>query len=177
MTRIERLILSNQFKILEKLDPGSEKHYSDHREAVERGYELHYGDLFAYIPEEGLTREQCSEVLDVMTMYSVLNQDFKDLKDKTGIDPKDLRFGGFDGNNESELLSYANYFCKQDGGRFIDIVNEHVPNSHMPSIEMYRRMLRAFAEVPERQEKVDRKPLCKASIQKVLDARAWKRED
>ena len=38
----ERLALSYQLKILEKLYPEDQEYYANHRKAIEDGYELHY---------------------------------------------------------------------------------------------------------------------------------------
>ena len=45
----QRLILINQYKILEKLYPEEAETYSQHREILEEGYTLHYNDLIKVI--------------------------------------------------------------------------------------------------------------------------------
>jgi uncharacterized protein YfbU (UPF0304 family) len=55
---------------------------------------------------------------------------------------KDPQFRGFDGNNESEYMSVASFLIN-DLERFEEFKGRSM-NSHMPSIETYRRMLSAF---------------------------------
>ena len=42
-------------------------------------------------------------------MFKALQVSHSQLVDKNGIDPKDLMFSGFDGNNETDLLPYTEY--------------------------------------------------------------------
>lgn len=42
LTKVERLILSNQYSILEKLYPEEAEHYHLQKKIVENGYSLHY---------------------------------------------------------------------------------------------------------------------------------------
>ena len=42
LTRVERYILSNQFRILEALYPDEASHFATTREALEHGYEILY---------------------------------------------------------------------------------------------------------------------------------------
>jgi uncharacterized protein YfbU (UPF0304 family) len=171
LTRVERLMLANQFLILEKLYPEHAGHYEEACQAVERGFEGHYWLVFQGISEDTLSEEQCREVLDVMTMFSCLKASYDDLQDKTGIKPEDVRFDGFDGNNEGEMLSFANFYCRGEGGKFTDIVNKQVPNSHSPRIDLYRRMLRVFKTV--RDAAPGPRQLSKESLQQIVAARPW----
>ena len=64
----QRLILINQYKILEKLYPEEAETYSQHREILEEGYTLHYNDLIQVISED-IPENLLREVLDILDMY------------------------------------------------------------------------------------------------------------
>lgn len=141
----DRLIISNQLKILERLYPEEAAYYAQHRKAVEHGYRLHYAWLIEHFYEE-MTEEECREVLSVLDMYRAITLSFQKLEDKTGIDEPQVRFRGFDGNNEGKQFSYAQYFIV-DLGRFDELkYDSKYPdfNSHMPMLGKYRRMLSAW---------------------------------
>jgi uncharacterized protein YfbU (UPF0304 family) len=169
----ERLVLSNQYRILEKLYPEEAAYFAEARETVEQGYEGYYWRVFQSIDSEVVTQEECKEVLETMTMYSCLKDSFERLTDKSGIDARDIQFDGFDGNNESSLLSFANFYCGSGGRKFTDLIDDHVPNSHSPRIDMYRRMLSVWASVPERMHRP--REMSKESIQKIIAARTYAR--
>ena len=52
LTLKERLLLANQYLILEKLYPDEAEHYAELRKVVERGYALEYIDLVEQFSEE-----------------------------------------------------------------------------------------------------------------------------
>ena len=69
-SRKERIILCNQYLILEKLYPEDAEDYAQTRKALEHGYALHYSDLAENIYEDELSEQECQEVLDILNMYS-----------------------------------------------------------------------------------------------------------
>ncbi|MDR4493908.1 MAG: YfbU family protein [Nitrospirales bacterium] len=138
----DRLIIANQLKILEKLYPEEATYYAQHRKALEYGYSLHYSWLVENFFEE-MTVDECREVLEILNMYRAITFSYKKIQDTSGIQDSWLKFQGFDGNNESKQFSYAQYFIS-DLGRFDELKYEaEYPdfNSHMPTLEKYRRML------------------------------------
>ena len=56
-------------------------------------------------------------------------------------------FHGFDGNNESELLSIADFFINEMK-RFQTFVKRDL-NSHHPTNDIYHRMLKVFLPIKE----------------------------
>jgi len=143
------LILSNQLKILERLYPEEADAYANQRKAVEEGYSFHYPSLMDHIYNE-MTVEECREVLDILQMFSTIKISFEDLDDKSDIKENRIRFAGFDGNNETRQMIYARYFIVdlerydelRSGSQYSDY------NSHSPSIDRYRRMLKVWEEYP-----------------------------
>jgi len=164
LTRVERLLLSNQFAILAALFPDEATEYERMKEAVDSGYELEFERLAQHVYADGLSADACQEVLEILSMFDYLKQGFERLSDKSGIDEHDITFAGFDGNNEVSYMGYAEYFCRQ--GRFGSL-NIQDFNSHFPAIELYRRMLQAH------RESKDKYHLSKADILRIAAARPY----
>ena len=142
----ERLTLSYQLKILEKLYPEDKEYYAKHRKAIEDGYELHYDWITEHL-SEGLTSEECTFVLDVLDMYAAFHFSFKQLKSPTKLTEKAVKFPGFDGNHETMYMAYTKYFI-EDLDRFNEIresTNGYY-NSHSQMIPKYRKMLDKWKE-------------------------------
>ncbi len=159
----DRLFLSNQYRILEKLYPEDAEHYGTCRTVVENGFELNYSELTRPLDENTLSRDECKEVLDILDMYSALHFSYRDLTDKAGIDSKAVQFPGFDSNNEADQLTYARFFV-ETLGRYEEFGGQ-IRNSHMPLIEAYRRMLNAW------RTSEDLINLSKTDIERILAAK------
>jgi uncharacterized protein len=96
------------------------------------------------------SKQVVSEVVDVLDMWSFIESAYAKLspKDKARIEKeaepfgKHVHFRGFDGNNETEHLGIARFLIDKLE-RFSSFEGRDL-NSHMPSVETYRRMLRVF---------------------------------
>jgi len=163
-SRKERLILCNQCLILEKLYPEDAEGYAQTRKALEKGWALHYSALAQNIYEDGLSEQECQEVLDILSMYSFLTFAYKKLKDTEGIDEQSIKFDGFDGNSETSRMGYVRYFIK-DLGRFPELDSGGDFNSHIPRIHRYQKMLREW------QLSSDKFELTKDDIIRITSAR------
>lgn len=159
LTVKDRMILANQYRILEKVDPDNAESYHRAVKILEQGYELDYESIDGLIDRNTVSVEKCREVYDILDMYLRLGDSYNKLGDKTGIEARDIQFPGFDGNNEGEYLSYGEFLHSQRK-------YEELPmrNSHLPSLDIYRRMLEAFQQFKN-------KPLAKADIQTIIAAR------
>jgi len=143
LTRLERWVISNQLKMLEALYPDDVEFYAQKRKAIECGYEMHYSWACEHIYKDDsiMSIDECKEVLEILEMFDSITNSYSSIKDKSGIDKKDVKFPGFDGNSEGKYMSYARYFCSLDGGRFVSITKDTDLNSHFPTLTIYRRML------------------------------------
>lgn len=100
-----------------------------------------------------LTPTKVSLVVDILDMWSFIEEAYEQLTitEKSALeakaDPfgKDVKFLGFDGNNESEYMNIAN-FLVQDMNRFSRFTSRYL-NSHCPSIEGHQRMLVKFLAI------------------------------
>lgn len=136
----ERLQLSFQLRILEKLYPDEQEYYANHRKAIEEGYQLHY-DWITENLSDGLTKDECKFVLEVLDMYSSLHFSVREFKD-SDLTIESVKFPGFDGNNETMFMAYTKYFI-EDLDRFSEIqesTNGYY-NSHTKMIPKYKKML------------------------------------
>jgi uncharacterized protein len=145
LTRTERWILSNQYRILEKLYPDEAEALARNRDALEMGYELEYREACQHIYDDRdtMTIDECKEVIDILAMFSEIKTDFTSLTDKSGIDEWATKFIGFDGNDETKQMGYVRYIVEQ-GNRFETLDRGDNFNSHAPMLEPYRRMLREW---------------------------------
>jgi uncharacterized protein YfbU (UPF0304 family) len=99
------------------------------------------------------TPPEVSDVLDILDMWTLLEEAYQRLgpKDKKRVKTEAEPFGtrvkfeGFDGNNETELMSIAR-FLVDDMGRFSRFKGRDM-NSHGPSIDVYRRMLAVYEPI------------------------------
>jgi uncharacterized protein len=145
LTKVERRLLANQYHILSLLDEGNAEYYDNLRDALESGYASAYEDeVFGWILDP-LPRSE-----------SVL--------DKTGIEQWRTEFPGFDGNHETAYMGYAQFVVEEEG-RF-GFLKPHSAdfNSHMPTLESYRRMIDVWKLTNNRYE------LTRDDIIAVLDA-------
>jgi uncharacterized protein len=72
LTLKEALFLSNQYLIIEKVDPDNVADYALLRKAVEEGYTREYGRLVARFDDE-MSRPECEEVCDSLDLYRALS--------------------------------------------------------------------------------------------------------
>jgi hypothetical protein len=96
---------------------------------------------------------EVNEVLDILDMWTFLEeaherfgpQDRKKVETEAHPFGANVRFPGFDGNNETDLRGIAR-FLVDDMGRFSRFKGRDM-NSHCPSIDGYRRMLETFESI------------------------------
>lgn len=136
LTRVERLILANQFEILGLLKPEDAKHYQRRQDAVACGYALEYEWIADHVYEKEFSETDCRFVVDVLSMYDALQ--LAETSSRTA-------FPGFDGNNESSHMAYARHFMNDAPPRFEGLKFAYDGlNAHMPTLDRYSRMLVAW---------------------------------
>jgi uncharacterized protein len=155
LTRIERLILANQYRILEALSPADSnqgKDYVSRRIALERGYEYEYDSLAEHIRENVMSDKQCEEVYAILDLHRAMKQSYEDLADKSGIEKGAVDFEGFDGNSaeEAQYMSYARYLREE--GKYEDLAIGDGYNSHWPQLGRYRRMLSVWESMGKKRQ-------------------------
>lgn len=163
LTKLDRLMLANQYRILSFLDEDSADYYDKMREALEQGYESAYAEIFRSIYDP-LPQSETSLVADAMNMYFHLRRCYKALDDQTGIEEWRTKFPGFDGNDETAYMTYARYLVGREGlFSHLEADNEDF-NSHAPIVEEYRKMIEVWKATD------DRHRLTREDIISILDA-------
>lgn len=164
LTKSERLILANQYRILTFVDPKNAKSYERAQEALESGYESAINTLFDPI-FDGLSESECSFVIRVMAMYDALQRSQSTLGANAGVTKEEVQFPGFDGNHETEYMAYARYVIQhEDRFTYLEPVGSDF-NSHMPSLALYRAMLREWQAAGEKYD------LSEGEIRHLLSSR------
>jgi hypothetical protein len=165
----ERLILANQYAILEKLseDEDDAKHYAQMRTIVQDGLTLEYGDLYSGFEKEELTEQQCNEVIDILDMYRHITDSYEALADKEGLTASGVRFPGFDGNDhlESRYAAYVELHLDQRKWSELQDRKGNL-NSHRQMLEKYRLMLAIHKKLKRDSD------LSKTQIDQLLYARS-----
>ncbi|KAB0653898.1 YfbU family protein [Acinetobacter bohemicus] len=150
LTNTERLILANQYKILSKLsDNDYERDYNQQlSDNLLSGHKWLYEDHFQIISDD-LADEDTDLVVETLSLYTTLRNNYDDLDDKTVIDEHKITFLGFDGNNESELMTFTKALKEND--RFTRIIEKGLTNSHSPMRHKYQTMLNKWKELNKKE--------------------------
>jgi uncharacterized protein YfbU (UPF0304 family) len=162
----DRLILANQYEILSKLDENESDTYVLLAKSLRDGHKWLYQTQLENMLSENLSDEETQHVLDIAGLYGTLKDSYSRISDKSGIDEELLDFPGFDGNNEYELLNFANALV--ENGRYEVTLEPKGKNSHMPTTETYRRMIAKWRELGEPIYPFDRE-----TIIAILEARTY----
>lgn len=99
------------------------------------------------------SRASVSAVVDILDMWSFLEEAYAKLSaaeksrlaKEVGPLGKEVRFWGFDGNNETERLGIARFLIEKMD-RFTRFKGRHL-NSHMPTTAAYHRMFSVFEPI------------------------------
>lgn len=118
-------------------------------------------------------------VVEVLNMWSFFERAYDRLDDaaKARIEEeakpfgRDVRFDGFDGNNETSLMAIARFLVNKME-RFEEFQKREL-NSHFPSVDMHKRMLAVFKPM---QKSLFGRDLTVDQIIRILKARAYRGE-
>ena|ERR1700691_5048142 len=144
LTPVERLQLINQFRILEKLYPEHAEDYAASREIIAHGYAIQYEEAFTEVYEE-MDVEEGEYVYDVLNLHRTLVQSYEALTDKKGLTLDDIRFRGFDGNNETKRWAFAEHLQKQ--GKWKETLTGGLNSHSEMTMHRYPRMLEKFEPI------------------------------
>ena len=144
LTSEQRLQFINQFRILEKLYPEHAEEYAESRSIIAHGYTIQYEEVFREVFEE-MDIDESKYVYDVLDLYRTLIESYATLTDKKGLTPEDVRFRGFDGNNESKRLAFAEHLREQ--GKWKETLTGGLNSHSMMTMSLYPRMLAKFEPI------------------------------
>lgn len=140
LTRTERWILANQYRILAKLEPENAATYRHYVEALERGYANVIDRLSEHVLRDDTTHRESDEVDEILEMYDALQRSFRTLEDPFGIEEWRVRFPGFDPKEEADYLGYAHFALSREG-RHPNLATEGNLSTPSPMLKQYRRMM------------------------------------
>jgi uncharacterized protein YfbU (UPF0304 family) len=151
LSRLDRLFLSNQMRILEALYPDEAEGIATQREAIERGYEMLYQwDMdYIYDGDDIMTAEESSEVWDTLDMFDAINRFVEKTNDEAIKASPFTKFMGYDGNNETKFMAFTAYTIERlKRFEYVPTPKKGYWNSHMPVRDTYRRMMEEWKKVP-----------------------------
>ncbi len=151
LSRLDRLFLSNQMRILEALYPDEAVDIATHREAIERGYEMLYQwDMdHIYDGDDVMSAEESAEVWDTLDMFDAINRFVENSDDEELKRAPFTKFLGYDGNNETKFMAFTAYTIERlHRFEYVPTPSKGYWNSHMPVRDNYNRMLEEWRKVP-----------------------------
>ena len=110
-----RLMLINQFRILEILDKDNTEDHLRHATILKEGFAGEYYDVFSGIAEE-LSREECQEVADTLLIYWELQRAHESAREMISAD--EVRFPGYSGDSKDPEFRRSFYGRKWRRLRF-----------------------------------------------------------
>ncbi len=152
ISKRDRLILINQYKILASLNKDEAEYYQELISILESGYAIFYSQLDEWISDE-MPQQEGRFVLDVLDLYRAIEDVKRASKDNRLLAHNYSYFRGFDGNNETGYMSFCRFLIEIQGKfqeqRQYLLKNDNL-NSHMPMIDKYSRMLEEAKKLPNK---------------------------
>lgn len=153
LTDKERLNLINQYSILKKLEPENVEMYEEAIDCLVTGYELEF-DFLPYVSSLSLfSEEKCRETRDILDMFRFIKNAQEKTTNEALASSSGLQFSGFDGNDETLYMAYAEYLYKQN--RWTELFPNERFNSHCPVLPRYQRMLAEWQNLSNKYELTD----------------------
>ena len=148
MDKNTRMILLGQYKIREKIaeltKDKDEKEYCEFaQEILQRGYSDNYYELDCMVEEEEISDVDSNLVWDILEMYRAITDKYESSEElQNEFSFSQIRFSGFDLNEETELYCYYRFLVEEDE-RYEEFLGEdgHAINSHFPHLPHYKHML------------------------------------
>ena len=158
LSKTERLILMNQFKILQKIDNNNKLKHIENFEIIKYGYEREYNNLLNETFElDKLSESDCNEVINILNMYTWLIQTWINLpeEEKKEILKEKILYPGIDSQEKPEKCYYSK-FCLKTLNRF-SFIQEHSKNpdfeSHYCNYKKLLEMLQTYQNKNKTNEK------------------------
>lgn len=174
LSKKDRLFLYNQYEILKLLNSKDKymvEQYEEYQDILQNGYKYNYDTLIEWVLED--TPDEVSKfVWEVFNMFRALSNSYLELEEdqKAQINLNDIKFQGYDGNEEGEYYSYSNFILEKMK-RYHEIYdNGKVElNSHSHMVPTYGKMLDAWIKV--RGEKYS--TLTLKQINEIIEAKEY----
>ena len=143
ISKKDRVILINQYRILSALNKDAEDHYNELIGILENGYEIFYSMIDEWILDD-MPIDNGKFVLNILDLYRAIEDLKRSSKNQDLHKHHHSYFAGFDGNNETQYMGFARFLIEKQG-KFSEQrqylrKNDNL-NSHVPMRGKYKRML------------------------------------
>jgi uncharacterized protein YfbU (UPF0304 family) len=167
LSRTERLILWNQYKIMALLEPNSKERYAEEQEILRHGFEGLYEEVAQHIYDDktSLTEADCVEIDRILDMHIVLLESNEALGEKADKFRTSVAFRGFGGNEEPTEMAYVRFRSVYREGISSRLAKTDNYDAHMAMLGIYRRMMAAWQKLGFR------RMLEEGEVQSIVDAR------
>jgi len=146
LSKKDRVLFMNQYAILRVLDPDSADHYDELIEILSNGYSIFYSKLDQWVLDE-MDVSEGRLVLDTLDMYRAFANHFRENPGSELAQHHWATFPGFDGNEETKFMSFAQFLVEKQGKFQEQLKNENADfNSHSPCVPKYTRMLATWKD-------------------------------
>jgi hypothetical protein len=166
LTKKDRVVLINQYRILALLKPDDASHYEELIEILDHGYEIFYSVLDQWISDD-MPNDEGRLVLDILGLYRCIENYKRKTKNKKVISHRYGYFHGFDGNNETAFMSFSRFLIIKQG-KFSEqepyLRENDSCNSHSPKLDKYMRMIAKWKEADQEYD------LSEEQILEILEA-------
>lgn len=149
LSKKDRIILVNQYEILKFLNPDDAEYYDESIEILRFGYTPFYDEIASSVDDSEISQEKCDLVFNILNIYRII-ESYRDAiatNDEVTNHTRS-KFRGFDGNNETQYMIFANFLFKQgkytETSRHSNGTNKF--NSHMPTLHIYKSMIAKWNE-------------------------------
>lgn len=144
LSKKDRVILINQYRILSHLDSENSRNYEEIIEVLQNGYTIFYSMVDEWVSDE-MSIDEGHFVIEILNIYRQI-EGYK----KKNPDDKEISehlysvFAGFDGNEEGKFFGFVRFLIEKKGDW-----GEQKPywretdglNSHAPMVDKYKRMI------------------------------------
>lgn len=143
----DRLMLANQYRILEMLDREHAGQHAAHREILTGAMETHYVTLLDDFSND-LNIDVSWDVMDILAMFALLRLSYDHLGGVASVDGQEIEFSGFHPQFESEMLSFAQFYVGKLGRHpWLSEAGNSGLESAVPMLDIYRRMLMTWKSI------------------------------
>lgn len=146
LSKIQRLTLINQYKILAELDKENRKQYEEFIEILSSGYTVFYDTLTEWISDE-MNEEEGEFVLDVLDLYCAV--EVYEYRNGKLDNLKNTKFKGFDGNHEFKQMIFTRFliFKQNKFSELLSLAKETDNfNSHGRMCHIYEPIINRWKE-------------------------------
>lgn len=141
----ERVILNLLLEVQDKLEGNTSNKLF--REAIENGFKSEYSFYMTQLAyKDEFEPNKARFVYDVFQCYEEIQRSAVELKDKELT--KKVIFPGYDGNNETDYMAFAQFLVKREQYAHLDGAGENM-NSHFMTIHYYGQMLERWRRISQ----------------------------